>query len=407
MTYPSNWQVLGYVLLHFRNSDIISMYLNNTEPYRSVFVTDSHGEIISLVDNLKTKNYVQESYVQLLLSSEPFVVGNYLAYTVKLNNLWYVVSMTEIDAVARTELTSSLAFYIFALLVCAVITLCVSYLLSKHFMRPIKILTDRMHEVEEGDLHSRANIQTHDEFEDLANSYNKMIQRIEVLMRQIIFEQEQKRKADIHLLQVQINPHFLYNTLASIRYMVHTSPPAETDKILLALGRFLKYVLSNREDVYVTIDHELEQLDNYITIQGVGFDADLQYRVTVEKGLGHYMVVKMLLQPLVENALLHGLKLNKKDPLLHIDIASASNDMLQIKIIDNGTGFDVTSLSQKPSDDLPHHHLGISNVQQRLLLHYGESFKFDIQSTKGVGTTISIQIPKLTAEEIDNESVNR
>lgn len=407
ITDSSNWNVLGYALLRFRNSDIVSMYLTSAKKHRSIFVLDSSGKIISAVDNLDVQNsMVTPSGAQLLLTSEPFSVDGSLVYTSKLFNLWYVVSVTKLDAAAHTQLNSSIALYVAALILCIAITLAVSYITSKHFMAPIKILTSRMQDVEKGNLHSRAIIETHDEFEDLANSYNKMIQRVEDLMRQIIFEQEQKRESDIRMLQAQINPHFLYNTLASIRYMIYTFPPKEVDEILLALSRFLKYVLSNAETVHVTLDREFEQLDNYITIQQVGFDTPLQYHVDIEEGLGHCLIVKMLFQPLIENAILHGLKLNKNDPTLLVKVWSATPDTVQIDICDNGAGFDVSTLSSMPSDSKAHH-LGISNVQQRIWLHYGESGHFDIQSTKGQGTIISIKIPKLTEEDMRNENTNR
>lgn len=241
ITDSLNREVIGHAILRFRNSDIISMYLQNSKPYRSIFILDSSGGIISSIDNLQAKDSLLIPYAsRILLSNEPLMLQGSLVCANKFFNLWQIVSMTEIDAIARTQLNVSVSLYIAALLLCIIITLVVSFFTSKHFMEPIHILTSRMQEVEKGDFHSRAIIKTHDEFEDLANSYNKMIQRVEDLMRQIIFEQEQKRESDIRMLQAQINPHFLYNTLASIRYMIHVAPPKETDQILLALCRFFE-----------------------------------------------------------------------------------------------------------------------------------------------------------------------
>ncbi|MBQ7777488.1 MAG: sensor histidine kinase [Oscillibacter sp.] len=405
---PSNWQNLGYIILRFRNSDLVSMFLNHTSDHRSVFILDSTAATISSIDNLKAEASVAgESHLQMLLIDEPIERGDQLIYTSRLSNLWYLTAVTESHAGIKTEMTASIALYITALLLCILLAMVVSYIMSRRFMVPVKELTAKMHEAEEGNLHSRAIINTHDEFEDLANSYNKMIQRVEDLMRQVIFEQEQKRESDIRMLQAQINPHFLYNTLASIRYMIYTSPPAEVDRIIRALSRFLKYVLSNAETVYVTLDREFEQMNDYITIQQYGFEVPLQYKVDIEPGLGRCLVVKMLFQPLIENAILHGLKLNNVDPTLHIHVYSGEKDNILIDITDNGAGFDVDTLSQKTSKDPTHHHLGISNVQQRLWLHYGESCTIDIQSEKGRGTTVRISIPKLTEEDMEHENTDR
>ena len=409
VTDPDTWQNIGYIILRFRNSDLVSMFLSNTNEFRSIFVLDSCGQVFSSIDNLDVQeSIVESSHGKLMLQiDEPVENEGMLIYTTRLSNLWYLTAVTEAHASAKSELSATITLYIAALLLCILLAMVVSYIMSKRFMAPVKELTAKMHEVEEGNLHSRAIINTHDEFEDLANSYNKMIQRVEDLMRQVIFEQEQKRESDIRMLQAQINPHFLYNTLASIRYMIYTSPPADVDKMILALSRFLKYVLSNAETVYVSLDREFEQMNDYITIQQFGFEVPLQYKVDIEPGLGRCLVVKMLFQPLIENAILHGLKLNDEDPALHIRVYSDKEGGICIDIADNGVGFDMEALS-KPKDKKPgHHHLGISNVRQRLWLHYGESCSFEISSEKGVGTTASIRIPKLTEEDMRNENTDR
>ena len=218
-------------------------------------------------------------------------------------------------------------------------------------------------------------------------------------MQQVIKEQELKRISDIKMFQAQVSPHFLYNTLTSIRYMIYSSPPAEVDKILLSLNRFLKYVLSDSEKIYVTLNRELEQLANYVTIQECGFDTPLCYQVEIEPDLGNCLIVKMLLQPLIENALLHGLKPNNENPTLKIKITSFDTKNIQIVISDNGVGFDPNTLNDhefRKQTTISHHHMGIANVRQRLLLHYGDHGYLDIQSQQGCGTVIRIVIPKET-----------
>ena len=317
VTDSSDWSVIGYVLLRFRVSDLVSMYLYCADEHRSVFVLDASGNIISAIDNLNVgSSIIEPRSWQIVLNNEPIYVGKSMVYTNKLSNLWYLVSVTQTQARSQPTLSATMTLYVVALLLCVVLTLGVSYVMSRRFMRPVNLLIARMQEVEQGNLHSLAIINTHDEFEELANNYNKMIARVEDLMRQIIYKEEQKRVSDIRMLQAQINPHFLYNTLASIRYMIYTNPPEDIDTMLLALSRFLKYVLSNADNVYVTLDREFEQMENYITIQQFGFEVPLQYKVDIEAGLGQCLAVKMLFQPLIENAILHGLKLNKENPRL-------------------------------------------------------------------------------------------
>lgn len=408
VTGTSDWQTLGYVVLRFRNSDFVSMYLRGTNSHRSMFALDSFGNVISSVDNLDVRDSILgDANRQLLLVSEPFQTGELLVYSTRLANLWYLVSATDASAATHPQLNMAVTLYAAALLLCVALTLWVSYGMSKRFMRPINTLISNMHQVEQGDLHSRVLIQTHDEFEDLANSYNKMIERLEELMQQIIFEQEQKRESDIRMLQAQISPHFLYNTLASIRCMIYMNQPEDVDRILLALSRFLKYVLSNADTVYVTLGHELEQMNNYITIQQFGFDVPMRCEVDIPGELSRCLIVKMLLQPLIENAILHGLKVNRTDPTLRITATAAEGGMVQIDISDNGSGFDAETLRLSNSSEPPSRHLGIRNVRQRLQLHYGENFRFELISKKGQGTTARIVIPKMTKEGGSIENIDR
>ena len=408
VTSPHSWDTIGYIAVRFRTNNLVSMFLRHTNEHRSFFVLDNLGQPITYIDTQNALSaVVGEEHRQLLLASEPVESDGRLIYTTSLSNLWYLTAVSTDSISGGAEMTAAITLYISALLLCILLAMAVAYIMSKRFMAPVQELTAKMHQVEEGNLHSRAIINTHDEFEDLANSYNKMIQRVEDLMRQVIFEQEQKRESDIRMLQAQINPHFLYNTLASIRYMIYTSPPAEVDKIIRALSRFLKYVLSNAETVYVTLDREFEQMNDYITIQEFGFEVPLRYNVEIEPGLGRCLVVKMLFQPLIENAILHGLKLNNTAPTLNIRVRAEDETNVCIEISDNGAGFDVSTLEERISRDTTHHHLGLSNVQQRLWLHYGESCHFDMQSEKGRGTTIRISIPKLTEEDMEHENSGR
>ncbi len=402
----SSWNTLGYAILRFRNSDLISMYLGCANKQRSVFIADSFGNIVSFIDNLSANEIIMQSRSQLMLNAKPIIVNGVTVYSNFLVNQWYIFSATATGTDTKPELVTATTLYTAALFLCVVLTLAIAYIISKRFTKPVGLLIDGMQRVEQGDLHSRVSVHTHDEFEDLANNYNKMISRIEELMRQVIFEQEQKRISDIRMLQSQINPHFLYNTLASIRYMVYTSPPQDVDVMLLHLIKFLKYALSGAT-VFSSLDRELEQLNNYIAIQRFGFDVPLRYEVDVSKDLGHYQIVKLLLQPLVENAVLHGLKLNPTDPLLRIQILPVGEEMIQIVISDNGPGFDTSILSgTQDESDTPHHHLGIANIRQRLWLHYGENYHFEITSHKEQGTFVTLRIPRLTEEDISSESFN-
>lgn len=228
-----------------------------------------------------------------------------------------------------------------------------------------------------------------------------MIDRLQELVTQIVIEQEEKRRAAIIAYQTQINPHFLMNTLSSIRYMIYTSDPKDIDKMILALTKILKYALSDSGE-YATLSMELEQLRNYMTIQQFGFDSPLDYDITVDPKLEDCKIVKLLLQPLAENAVLHGLKMQQNSPLLTVTAVALYDNRIQITISDNGIGFDSENVMAQLADGT-YTGIGLRNVYNRLLLHYGNNFSFDIEShTEGnTGTRIVIIIPRETSKEIE------
>ena len=390
----SDWTPLGYLVLRIRSSDFASTYLVETGSNRSIFILDDHEGLVSSADNLSKWEQLSPSDIRRFsLSNDLIVSGKCAVYSVFLPNQWKLVAIDD-EAQMPVGLTRSITLYVITLFICIGVTVCISFLMSKHFMRPIDQLIHCMYEAENGNLHSRASIKTNDEFELLAESYNKMIEKIETLMDQVIHEQEQKRRSDIRMLQMQINPHFLYNALASIRYLGYNNQTEDVDTALLCLTRFLKYALSGT-NVYSSIGMELEQLDQYIALQQFSFETPLRYEAYVEPGLEQCRIVKLLLQPLVENAILHGLKKKPDDPWLRITIKTAEIDRrIRIEICDNGIGFDPHTLDIPESENATKHHLGLLNVRQRLSLHYDNDSSFEIRSAPGAGTSILISIPK-------------
>lgn len=401
----STWDTLGYAILRFRISDLTGMYLGYTNKYRSICVTDGRGHIVSFVDGLLVKDtIIEENKAKLLVSSEPITINSLTAYSNLLINQWYLLSVTETGISSQPALKATLVMYMMAQLICVTLMLSIAYYTFKKFTEPMNLLTSSMKKVEQGDLYSRVSINTKDEFEDLANNYNKMIAQIEDLMDRVIFEQEQKRLSDIRMLQAQINPHFLYNTLGSIRYMIYANPPQDVDNVILSLSKFLNYVLSGTE-IYVSIDRAMEQMNNYIAIQSYGFDVPMRYEMDIDERIHNCKILKMLLQPLIENALLHGLKLNTVNPTLKIKAFPLDDKTMQIEIIDNGPGFNVALTdSSSESTSVYGHHMGLANVRNRLQLYYGNSYQLDIKSEMGVGTTVTVCIPRVTEERNKDEN---
>lgn len=391
----------GYIALRMRQSSLVSMYLVATDEQTNFFVLDANGSIIASVDTMGVTDLISDIHNRTIMQApEKIDGGDYILYPIKLSNSWVLVSITQAHA-TTPEMTMKTNTFLLALFFTVFITLAVAYVMSRRFVKPIANMIVQMDNVADGDLSSHVAVNSNDELSQLADHYNRMIDRLQELVTQIVIEQEEKRRAAIIAYQTQINPHFLMNTLSSIRYMIYTSDPKDIDKMILALTKILKYALPDSGE-YATLSMELEQLRNYMTIQQFGFDSPLDYDITVDPKLEDCKIVKLLLQPLAENAVLHGLKMQQNNPLLTVTAVALYDNRIQITISDNGIGFDSENVMAQLADGT-YTGIGLGNVYNRLLLHYGNNFSFDIEShTEGnTGTRIVIIIPRETNKEIE------
>jgi len=393
---PDTYERLGTIILRLRESNLARMYLTSMSDSQSIFVLNQSGQIVSCVDWLGFYNTFQSEYSnQALINSEPFIEKNMLIYgETATNSLWRIVSVSDLNLVTSDFLRTN-SIFIAVFIGCIVLSLMLSYMFSKNFMVPIKQLTTQMNVVKAGNLSARVSVTTNDEIGALAQDYNDMLDRLQALINQVVTEQRQKRKSDIRALQSQINPHFIYNTLASIRYMILSNKREDADTVILALIRILKSVLS-RTDTFITVNMEVEQLKNYIIIQQFSFSTPLKVDFDIQDEIGEFRIIKLLLQPIVENAIFHGLKAQSNSPHLLIQGHALGEDQIEFIIQDNGRGFDTSRLADKSYNVREEDHIGLENVDQRLKLHFGPEYGLVIHSVIGQGTTVVIRIPKLT-----------
>lgn len=224
------------------------------------------------------------------------------------------------------------------------------------------------------------------------------------------------RQLNFLALQEQINPHFLYNALESVRGKAICSGEYEISDMIEALGNFFRYLISNRKPI-VTLESELENIDTYFRIQrfrfGDRYRLELHYDTDAHE-LRQYILPKLTLQPLIENAIMHGLETKPQDGLISIDITTTASRLI-ITIRDNGCGIPEPKLehindslaqpfSRKPSGDMSApHRIGIKNVNQRLKMVFGNLYGIHLTSIEGVGTDVILTLPKLTQSDIGND----
>ena len=276
-----------------------------------------------------------------------------------------------------------------------------SYLIPLSITRPFKELSQVTDEIAKGNLSVRANVNTGVEATALSNSMNTMIDKINELFEQVTTEQTRLRKAEFELLQAQINPHFLYNTLDAIIWLAEAGEQKRVVGMVRNLSDFFRTSLNQGKDIN-SIKEEMLHVKSYLEIQHVRYQDILSYDIEVPESLYIYSIPKITIQPLVENALYHGIK-NKRG-MGHISIrGQAGKKDFTITVTDDGIGIDETRLRQVQSGIqnkvlTSKDFYGLYNVCERIRLNFGEEYGIFIESVYGEGTSVRVILPYVEAK---------
>lgn len=274
----------------------------------------------------------------------------------------------------------------------------VAGLISVRISRPITQLKDVMAQIEAGDLDADAAVTGQMEIVQLAHSFTRMVERVRGLMDRLVTEQREKRKTELRALQNQINPHFLYNTLDSIVWLAEHDRSEDVVTTVVALAKFFRISIS-RGETFIPISQELEHVENYLLIQQTRYVDRFTWEIDVEPELCDRRVMKLILQPLVENAIYHGMG----DDRGHIAIRGRRDDGAILFEVTN-TGYGLTDAQiatirlamQSDGDGVG---VGLRNVYQRLTLYYGERADVEVESALDESTTIRLIIPDTATDE--------
>lgn len=282
--------------------------------------------------------------------------------------------------------------------VLGIIIVIMSYIIPATITKPIKTLSEVTDQVAKGDLTVRADVEAGAEVKVLSDSLNAMIDKISELLDQVTTEQIRLRKAELELLQAQINPHFLYNTLDTIVWLAEAGKQAEVVSMVGSLSAFFRTSLNQGKDI-ISLEEELLHVRSYLAIQKVRYQDILEYEINVPAELNSCEIPKITLQPLVENALYHGIK-NKRG-LGKITISGeVFEDHIEIVVADNGIGMTPERLTQvkeslmSKSIDASKIY-GVFNVNERIKLKFGEESGLSFDSEHGIGTRVTITLPPL------------
>lgn len=385
-----------FVDLNYRS--ISELCSNNKIGNRGyIFILDEEGNIVyHPKQQLLYGGLIHENISEIMLSDEEHFVSGDKLYTLSQSKKtgWTVVGVVNTDELFKNNKKAE-SMYLIVTIVLLIGVLLISSIIAKEITKPIRQLRDSMSMVEEGEFEkANVSVTTQNEIGSLANSFNVMTERIHTLMEQNVYEQAQKRKNEMKALQAQINPHFLYNTLDSIIWMSEAGRNEEVVLMTSALARLLRQSISNDRE-QVTIAEEVDYVKSYLTIQKMRYKDKLEYSINVSPEISKVKIIKFALQPLVENAIYHGLKYKETKGNLIVR-GYKEGEKACIVIEDDGAGIDPETkahIFEERKKEKGRKGVGAPNVQKRLQLYYGPEYGLTYKDREGGGTVVIVTVP--------------
>ncbi|RRJ67800.1 sensor histidine kinase [Paenibacillus oralis] len=318
---------------------------------------------------------------------------------------WKIVGVAYADEFLTTkrELGVFLSWF---LPVVIVIILAINIYVSARISQPIRRLERSVQMVERGDFGTNVYVSGAYEVEQLSKRFNLMLRRIRELMDQIIQEQEAKRKSELDVLQSQINPHFLYNTLNSATRLAELGRNEEVVTTITSLSRFFRISLSQGSHI-ISVQEELEHVRHYLIIQTIRFKNKFRYEIEADEAALECRTLKLILQPLVENAIHHGIEKSAEAGFIGVE-ARLEEEHLVFRIRDNGVGMPpetVEKLMKGAVRSESGSGVGVRNVQERIALYYGPGYGLKFDSEPEEGTLVTITIPVVKPENAQKDGV--
>lgn len=358
--------------------------LSISPEYQSIVSKDPYLERINNI-LFKNKHSIHEEKDIIVITENIGVDGWEIAGIINKKKLF-----GETNIILLTSLISLMFIFIVSF-VCAVI-------ISKTVTHPISELITLMRQVENGNLQVRMEVNTQDEIGKLGNSFNIMVKRIKYLLSSIYNDQIKLRAVELTALQAQINPHFLYNTLESINWLARYRKNDQIIKMISALTTFFRMGINRGENI-ISVSEEISHVKSYLTIQHMRYANSFDYKIEIPEKVLSYYTVKLILQPIVENAIYHGVKMRKKRGLVVIR-AEETVDSLFFIVEDNGPGMDPMMIEQFNSKNpeklrkTDSSSYGLKNVRDRIRVFFGKEYGLHFSSSSGRGTRVVIHIPK-------------
>ncbi len=391
---------IGMIRISMSEDAIYNLYKNLIVDDGTItYIVDKNGKMVSHSNKALLGNLVPDREILIALQEgKQFLTrkisGNRYAIIKKVPGYNYtIVKIIPYESIFYDSFFIR-NLILFTMTGCLIFGLTIGYILTCNITKPINLLTEKMNEVENGNFDVSVDIRAKDEMGRLSHHFNNMVLKIKTLIRDLYEVRLKEREAELKALQEQINPHFLYNTLDTIRWTARKNGDFESGEYIEILSDLLRQNLNNGK-YYTSIGREVANLKNYIFLQKKRYGDRLRIVVNIDEDLYSYKIIKLVLQPLVENAINYGIAPVSEKALITIS-AEYQNDMITIKVIDNGLGVDDGVINEIiHSQEDTKRVYALKNINERIKYHFGEKYGLSFKSILNEGTKATVIIPAI------------
>ncbi len=401
-------EIIGTLLIRTNERYFSNIYRNiNMGNNADIFVIGSDGNVVSsrnekipvakqykdqmLIKELLNRTESRERTFNMSIDGKMHMV----AFSYLKGADWFVVSTIPYTYL-NSEVTKILRNIMLMVLGCSILSVVLSYIYALTISKPLNRLIKTMNEVKRGNLSVSIIDNSRDEIGEVVGNFNTMLNEIKNLMESVKNNEKQKRKAEIKVLQAQINPHFLSNTLNTVKWLAGAQKAHNIEALVSSLIQLL-HVSMGKGDDFITMREEVEYIKSYINIQEYRYYDKFKVVFEIEEDILDYKVLKFLIQPVVENSIIHGVGPMTEQGLISIK-GFKYNDVLKIRVTDNGQGIPKEKLRKlltvdDYADKSKFSGIGINNVNERIQINFGEKYGLQIESVPKLYTTVELTLP--------------
>ncbi|OCT15637.1 hypothetical protein A8709_16370 [Paenibacillus pectinilyticus] len=395
-------QKLGLLVVNIKESALTAIYQKiGSLQDGSYFIVDDEAVVISSQHAEDVLQEVANPDMKRWITSNKHIVGptsfEYEKTLVVSSEVpsfnWKLISMAPLQSLTADTRKITLLIVMLGI-VCLIFALLGAGMLSQLIAKPIMGLTKYMKKVKEGSLDIEFQVNSEDEIGMLATGFNSMIRRIQELLSNINWEQKKKREYELALIQAQIKPHFLYNTLDVIYTLSEMGRTRDVQRTTKALADFYRAALSQGRET-ITIEEEIRNVKDYLSIQRIRYSDVFTFELDIQNDVLSGQIPKLTIQPLIENAIYHGLKTKGSLGLLTVQ-GEIVDRKIKMVVRDDGVGMDpdrLKAIVKKTSSPQEAVGYGFRNVNDRIQLYYGEDYGLQIKSEQGQGTEVTLWLP--------------